>query len=80
MVEHIASNDKFDTLNRENFLLDIRTIARSDGEFCEKERVWHDIMADQLNINIRVSQSSLNQISHQSQQIQRRPIGFMASR
>jgi len=80
MVGYLASNDKFDTLNREHFLLDIRTISRSDGDFCEKERVWHDIMAEQLNISIRVSESSVNQISHQSQQIQRRPIGFTASR
>lgn len=80
MVRFIGSNEKFTIGNRERFLLDIRTIARADGNFCENERVWHDLLASDLNVNIRVSNSSSNEITLHSNQVERKPMGFLASR
>ena len=42
--------------------MDIRNIARSDGNFIDQQKKWHDMLANILELNIRISQSSLDDI------------------
>tara|TARA_B100001059_G_scaffold171704_1_gene171823 strand:- start:3521 stop:4003 length:483 start_codon:yes stop_codon:yes gene_type:complete len=80
MVEFIKSNEDFDIYKREHFLLDIRNIARADGEFHETEKTWHDVVAKQLELPIRISKSSINEIESQSRNLNKRePLGFKMS-
>ena len=80
MIEFIKSNEDFDIYKREHFLLDIRCIARADGEFHETEKTWHDVVASQLDIPLRISKSSVTEIESQSKHVNKRePVGFRMS-
>lgn len=80
MVEFISDQKDFSLHKRELLLLDIRTISRMDGVFHETEKVWHDLIAKQLKVDIRISESSTNQLQSEMNSIsKRRPIGFKMS-
>ena len=80
MVEFINGQDDFTIHKREILLLDLRNISRMDGVFHETERVWHDIIAQQLKIHIRISESSTNQLQTEMRSIEKRePMGFRMS-
>jgi hypothetical protein len=80
MIEFINSHEDFDIYKKEHFLLDIRCIARADGEFHETEKTWHDVVAKQLDLPIRISKSSINEIENKSIQVnKRKPMGFKMS-
>lgn len=80
MVEFISDQKDFSLHKRELLLLDIRTISRMDGVFHETEKVWHDLIAQQLNVNLRISESSTNHLQAEINSIDKRqPIGFKMS-
>jgi len=80
MVEFINGQEDFTIHKREILLLDLRNISRMDGVFHETERVWHDIIAQQLKIHIRISESSTNQLQTEMRSIEKRePMGFKMS-
>ncbi|MAQ32295.1 MAG: hypothetical protein CMD26_06175 [Flavobacteriales bacterium] len=76
MVEFLKSQSSFDTFKREYFLMDIRNIARSDGNFIDQQKKWHDMLANILELNIRISQSSLEDINGAVKKVEKRKIGF----
>jgi len=76
MIDFLNENEAFDIYQKEHFLLDIRNISRADGNFCENEKKWHDMMASQLGVNIRVSELSSNEVKNKVNLTARRPIGF----
>ena len=55
MVEFLKTQKDFNIVRREYFLMDIRNIARSDGNFLEEQKKWHDIIAKALDVEIRIS-------------------------
>ncbi len=80
MVEFLNSRKDFTIHKKEILLLDIRNISRMDGVFHETEKVWHDLIAQQLKVNIRISESSTNQLQSDMNRIDKRqPIGFKMS-
>tara|TARA_Y100001954_G_C15769989_1_gene583877 strand:- start:475 stop:945 length:471 start_codon:yes stop_codon:yes gene_type:complete len=76
MVEFLKSQSSFDIFKREYFLMDIRNIARSDGDFIDQQKKWHDMLANILELNIRISQSSLEAINGAVKNVKKRKIGF----
>jgi len=80
MADFINNQEDFNIHQRELFLLDLRNISRMDGVFHEAEKVWHDLIAQQLQVPIRISQSSTDQLQTEMRSIERRkPIGFKMS-
>lgn len=80
MVDFINDQEDFNTHKRELFLLDIRNISRMDGHFHETEKKWHDLIAQQLQVPIRISESSIRDLQNESNNIKRvRPVGFRMS-
>jgi len=65
-----------DSSKKEMFLLDIRNISRMDGDFSEKEKKWHDLLAHHLKINIRVSSCSKEDLKNDMRKVKRTKIGF----
>ncbi len=76
MVDFLKNQDNFDVIKREYFLMDIRNIARSDGNFLEQQKKWHDMLANILGLDIRVSQSSVDDINGAVKKVEKRKIGF----
>ena len=56
--------------------MDIRNIARSDGEFLDQQKKWHDMLANILELNIRISNSTNEDINVEVQKVEKRKIGF----
>ena len=80
MVDFINEHENFNTHKKEIFLLDLRNISRIDGHFHEAEKKWHDLIAQQLQIPIRISNHTQNQIQREVSSIEKRkPIGFRMS-
>ena len=80
MVDFINKQEDFTIHQKEIFLLDLRNISRIDGNFHEAEQKWHDLIAQQLQIPIRISQNSTDQLQREVKSIERRtPIGFKMS-
>ena len=79
MVDFLATQEEFNYVKKEYFLMDIRSIANSDGNFAEAERKWHDMIAHQLGLDLRVSNSNKTDIVSSSQKVERQPMGFRAS-
>lgn len=80
MVDYLKTKVNFSIGNMERFLLDIRTIARADGDFCDNEKVWHDMMAAQFGIGIRVSEKNINAIEAEQKKVKRNTgLGFKMS-
>ena len=76
MADFLKKQDNFSISKREYFLMDIRNIARSDGNFLDQQKKWHDMLANILELNIRISQASSDDISGAVKKVERRKIGF----
>ncbi len=76
MVEFLNSQDDFSVERKEYLLMDIRNIARSDGEFLDQQKKWHDMLANILELNIRISNSTNEDINVEVQKVEKRKIGF----
>ena len=76
MADFLKQQDNFNILKREYFLMDIRNIARSDGNFLDQQKKWHDMLANILELNIRISQASSDDISGAVKKVERKKIGF----
>ena len=76
MADFLKKQDNFNIAKREYFLMDIRNIARSDGNFLDQQKQWHDMLANILELNIRISQASSDDISGAVKKVERRKIGF----
>ena len=76
MADFLKQQDNFNIVKREYFLMDIRNIARSDGNFLDQQKQWHDMLANILELNIRISQASSDDISGAVKKVERRKIGF----
>lgn len=77
MADYLNSEKGFNTAKKEQILLDIRAISRSNGIFSEKEKKWHDLLAHNLNMNLRVSVCSINDIENSAKGLKRKKIGFV---
>ena len=83
-INHMASmihflkepNNDFGMKRREYFLVDIRNIARADGKFLDGEKYWHDMMAEILEVNIRISSNTASQLRDDVNSVKRTNIGF----
>ena len=80
MVEFLKEQSDFNIARREYFLMDIRNIARADGKFLEEQKKWHDILAKALNIEIRISPQSHQDIEDSLKKVKRKKIGFRRSK
>ena len=76
MADFLKKQDNFSIVKREYFLMDIRNIARSDGNFLDQQKQWHDMLANILELDIRISQASSDDISGAVKKVERRKIGF----
>ena len=76
MVEFLKTQNDFSIDRREYFLMDIRNIARSDGNFLDQQKKWHDMLANILELNIRISQASHEDINGADKKVEKRKIGF----
>ena len=72
MADYLNSEPDFDVTKKEKLLLDIREISRIDGVFSEKEKKWHDLLAHHLDVNLRISSCSKEEI-----RLGRQKIGFV---
>ncbi len=80
MVDFINEQEDFNTHKKEIFLLDLRNISRIDGHFHEAEKKWHDLIAQQLHVPIRISKNTQDQLQREVRNIEKRkPIGFRMS-
>ena len=76
MADFLKQQDNFNIVKREYFLMDIRNIARSDGNFLDQQKKWHDMLANILELNIRISQASSDDIIGAVKKVERKKIGF----
>tara|TARA_B100000427_G_C15299375_1_gene503354 strand:- start:202 stop:666 length:465 start_codon:yes stop_codon:yes gene_type:complete len=76
MADFLKKQDNFNIAKREYFLMDIRNIARSDENFLDQQKQWHDMLANILELDIRISQASSDDISGAVKKVERRKIGF----
>ncbi|MBF26161.1 MAG: hypothetical protein CMP49_06620 [Flavobacteriales bacterium] len=76
MVDFLKSQKDFTIDRREYFLMDIRNIARSDGKFIDQQKKWHDMLANTLALDIRVSSASCEDIDVEIKKVEKRKIGF----
>lgn len=76
MADYLNTESSFDSYKKELFLLDVRTISRIDENFSEKEKKWHDLLAHHLNINLRVSSCSTEDLKNDMKKVKRTKIGF----
>jgi len=76
MAEFLKTQNDFSIERREYFLMDIRNIARSDGKFLDQQKKWHDMLANILGLNIRISSASNEDINGEVQKVEKRKIGF----
>lgn len=79
MIDHLKKQKQFNIYRREQLLLDIRNISRADGDFSDSEKKWHDMLAAQLDVHLRISDISPEDIHKENEKIERRPIGYKMS-
>ena len=77
IVDYLKNN--LNTYQKEKFLMHIRLIAQADKDFHDNEKRIHDVFASILELDVRVSQSSVQQLNQVENSIPRRPVGFRAS-
>jgi hypothetical protein len=77
IVDHLKNN--LNTYQKEKFLMHIRLIAQADKDFHDDEKRLHDVFASIMELDVRVSQSSVQQLNQVENSIPRRPVGFRAS-
>lgn len=80
MLTYLKKQPNFTLPQREYFLMDIRNIARSDGTFLDQQKNWHDMMANLLEVEIRVSPQTHEQIQQSLNKIKKKKIGFRRSK
>ena len=80
MIEHLKKQTDFGVPQREYLLMDIRNIARSDGDFLDQQKNWHDMMAKVLEVDIRISPSSPAKIQKSLNKVKKKKIGFLRER
>jgi hypothetical protein len=76
MIEFLKQQPNFHIAQREYFLMDIRNIARSDSDFSQQQKEWHDMMAKALDVEIRISPQSHEEIQNSLNQVKKKKIGF----
>ena len=76
MLDFLKQQSNFKIPQREYFLMDIRNIARSDGDFSDQQKKWHDMMAKSLEVEIRISPQSFDQIETSLKNVKKKKIGF----
>jgi len=76
MLDFLKQQSNFNLAKREYFLMDVRNIARSDGDFSDQQRKWHDMMAKYLGVEIRISPQSFAQIETSLKNVKKKKIGF----
>jgi len=76
MVEFLKTQKNFNIDTCEYLLMDIRNIARSDGNFLDQQKKWHDMLSNILGLGIRVSAATHDDINGAVKQVHRRKIGF----
>jgi len=80
MLESLKNQEWFHRANKEFFLMDIRNIAWADDNFTETEKKWHDMFAELLGINIRISNMSQKEVQSQVNETRSSKIGFRTNR
>jgi len=76
MVEFLKTQQNFSIEKREYLLMDIRNIARSDGNFLDQQQKWHDMLSNILGLGIRISTATRDDIDGAVKKVERRKIGF----
>ena len=76
MADYLNTESSFNVSKKELFLLDIRNISRMDNDFSEKEKKWHDLLAHHLNMYLRVSSCSTEDLKSDIKKVKRTKIGF----
>ena len=80
MVDFLNQQNVFSISQKEFLLLHIRQIARSDGDFSEEEKKYHDLLAHHFGISLKVSSCSNVEIKEGAKKVERRKIGFRIPR
>ena len=80
MVEFLKEQKDFNIMRREYFLMDIRNIARADNQFLEEQKKWHDMIAKSLDLEIRISPETHQDIEGSLNKVKRKKIGFRRSK
>ena len=80
MLENLKNQEWFHRANKEFFLMDIRNIAWADDNFTESEKKWHDMFAELLGLNIRISNMSQKEVQDQVAETRTSKIGFRVQR
>jgi len=80
MLDYLKNEKWFHRANREFFLMDIRNIAWADDKFTETEKKWHDIFAESLGLNIRISEMSQKEVQTKMAETPKQKIGFRTER
>ena len=80
MVDYLNDEQRFSFLQKELVLLHIRQISRSDGNFTENEKKYHDLLAFHFGLNLRVSSCSKKEIEETVNKMERKKIGFKIQR
>ena len=80
MIEFLKQQPSFNIAQREYFLMDIRNIARSNSDFSHQQKVWHDMMAKALDVEIRISPQTYEEIENSLNQVKKKKIGFRRNR
>ena len=80
MIEFLKQQPSFNIAQREYFLMDIRNIARSNSDFSHQQKVWHDMMAKALDVEIRISPQTHEEIANSLNQVKKKKIGFRRNR
>ena len=76
MIEFLKQQPNFNIAQREYFLMDIRNIARSDNDFSHQQQEWHDMMAKALDVEIRISPQTHEEIENSLNKVKKKKIGF----
>ena len=66
-------------LDDDILLFDLPEGSRFDGVFSDPEKKWHDMLAAQLDVHLRVSQISSEDIDKENKKIERHPVGYRMS-
>ncbi len=80
MLDYLKNEKWFHRANREFFLMDIRNIAWADNKFTEMEKKWHDIFAESLGLNIRITEMSQKEVQTEMAGAPKQKIGFRTQR
>lgn len=80
MLKKLKNQEWFHRANKEFFLMDIRNIAWADDNFTELEKKWHDMFAEIIGLNIRISNLSQKEVQAHVAETKTPKIGFRIQR